>query len=340
MLRQEHGLGQMKSASLEVQFAWTMGIMAKTLGITKKSLRKAKKIIDAKRFKDEIMVKGKPVKMIFARGFYSFILKEKNKSREILAPHPNVQAVLEAIKDWLVELAPAHKNAYGFVKKRNVQMAVESLLGNSHFFSFDIADAFPSITVEMVEQALGRLEINEALIAPLAWLATYNYNGHRRLPQGSSCSPVLLNLVYESMCQEIDRVCQAHSLSWFVYADDFNFAGAEITPEAKEELLAIPAKHGFFIKKKKNKDNLGKTIPHMLGLTVVDGKIHIRRGAKNKFRRRLYMAWKYGAYSRAQALGIAAAIRQTYGQEKDWPGWLRKYWVKYQEKNSEGRKKI
>ena len=330
MFSEKHELQSMKNVSLDVQFSWTIGIMAKLLKTTKKALRKAKRIISAEKFNDQIIIKGSLVQMTFYYGFWSFILKTKKKQRKILAPHPEVQIVFRAIKDMLVKLSPIHENVFGFVKKRNIQMATRSLLGNTHFVSFDIADAFPSITAKMVEKALRKLELDEELIQPLTWLMTYYYNQERRLPQGSSCSPALLNLVYGPMCQEIDEVCKAYGIRWFVYADDFNFAALEIVPDVKKKLLVIPSKYGFSIKVKKIKDNLGKTIPHMLGLTIVDGKIHIRRCTKKKFRRILYMAWKYETYSSEQVWGIVAAIRQTYGEEKNWPGWLRKYWTKYQ----------
>ena len=332
MSREKYELQLMKDASLDAQFLWTMGTMAKKLKITKKKLREVKKIIDAKSFEDEVLIKGSLVKMTFTHGFYNFTKKMKRKRRKILAPHPKAQTVFKAIKDMLVELSPAHKNAFGFVKKRNVQMAAKSLLGNVHFLSLDIADAFPSITKKMVENALEKLELGEELIQPLTWLITYYYAQERRLPQGASCSPVILNIVYGPMCREIDEVCKAYDISWFVYADDFNFAAQNITHDVKNKLLAIPANYGFSIKAAKTKDNLGKTIPHMLGLTIVDGKIHIKRHSKKKFRKIFYMAWKYGVYSPEQVSGIAAAIKQTYGPEKNWPGWLRKYWTKYQAK--------
>ncbi|MBL7084207.1 MAG: hypothetical protein ISS41_11360 [Candidatus Aminicenantes bacterium] len=332
MVREKHELQPMKNVSLDVQFSWTMGIMAKFLKTTKKELRKVKKIIDVKNLKDQIPIKGSFVKMTFTHGFYSFTKKIKRKQRKILAPHPKVQIVLKAIKDTLVELSPAHENAFGFVKKRDIQMATRSLLGNTHFISFDITDAFPSITAKMVEKALRKLKIGEELIKPLIWLTTYYYNQDRRLPQGSSCSPALLNLVYVPMCQEIDEVCKAHGIKWCVYVDDFHFAALKIVPDVKKKLLTIPSKYGFSIKAKKIKDNFDRTIPHILGLTIVNGKIHIRRCTKKKFRRIFYMAWKHGAYSPQQVEGTVAAIRQTYGKEKNWPGWLREYWTKYQTK--------
>ncbi|MDP3935137.1 MAG: hypothetical protein Q8Q46_02905, partial [Candidatus Giovannonibacteria bacterium] len=115
--------------------------------------------------------------------------------------------------------------------------------------------------------------------------------------------------------------------------------GPTITSEVKEKLLTIPAKHGFSIKEKKTKDNLGKTIPHMLGMTIVNEEIHIRRRNKKVYRRIFYMAWKYGAYSPEKVRGMVAAIKQTYGNEENWPNWLREYWNLYQIKITEGGKR-
>lgn len=265
MTEKKYKLQPLEKVSLDVQFSWTMGIIAKLLKITKKNLRKAKKIVSAPKYDDEILINGMPTQITFHYGFYGFIKKIKRKQRKILAPHPKLQIVFRAIKDTLVEMEPTHENAFGFVKKRNVQMAVRSLLGNAHFISFDIADAFPSITAKMVENSLKKLKLQEELIQPLTHLVTCDYDQERRLPQGSSCSPAILNLVYKPMCQEIDRVCGTHNISWFVYADDFNFAALVIPPQAKNELLAIPPKYGFSTKASKTKDNLGKTIPPYAG---------------------------------------------------------------------------
>jgi hypothetical protein len=73
----------------------------------------------------------------------------------------------------------------------------------------------------------------------------------------------------------------------------------------------------------------------MLGLTIVDGKIEIRRKKKKDFRQIFYFAWKHNKYPPQVVNGVAAAIRQTYGEEKNWPGYVRKYWLLYQIKRQE-----
>ncbi len=327
MSNSKYKLQTMESVALDVQFRWTLGLLAKYLKITKKSLRKAKKILDAPEFKDLVKVKKKLVNMTFNFGYFSYYKVIKKKRRHILAPHPALQEVLWVISQKIVELSPAHERAYGFVQKRNFQMATESLVGNKHFFSFDISDAFPSITDKMIEKRLLQLNVPEEFIKILVRLVTHQYNGEYRLPQGASSSPVILNLVYYPMCEEIESVCQNWEIDWCVYADDFTFAGKDVTNEMKKTLLAIPKKYGFKIKKKKTKDNLGKTIPHMLGLIIVDGKVHLKRYTKKKFRQRFYFAWKHGLYNDWLVDGTANVIRQVYGDPEDWPGSLRKYWV-------------
>jgi hypothetical protein len=317
---------------LFTQLAWTRKALAIFLGVSRKALVKAQKILLAERFEDEIMVRGIPTRIIFNYGFFSFTKKIKNKRREILAPHPDVQKIFRALGDKLYKPSRIHKKAFGFVKKRSILLAAKSLLGNRHFFSFDIASAFPSITEEMVRKTLQRLRIETYLIDPLVWIVTHYYNQERRLPQGSSCSPVLMNLVYRPMCDEIERVCKAAGIDWFVYADDFHFAAENVSPEIKAKLLAIPPRYGFSIKKEKTHDNLGKTIPHLLGLTIIDEKIHLKRKTKKKFRQLLYCACQNeSSISPKKINGIIASIRQVYGPEKNWPGWLLKDWLKYQQ---------
>lgn len=337
-MRNEYEAQSMESISLDVQFVWTLGLLAKFLKVTKKDLRKAKKIMDMPKFEDTVIVEKQQVKRVFNFGYQSFHLLIKKKRRHILAPHPALQKVFRAISEKIIELCPSHEKAYGFVRKRNFQMAGRSLIGSKHFFSFDISDAFPSITNEIVEKNLLELKVPEELVKPLARLVTHQYKDSYRLPQGASSSPAILNMVYKPMCQEIETVCREFEINWCVYADDFTFAGEIITPKMVEILIAIPKKYGFKIKKSKTKDNLGKTIPHMLGLTIVDDQIQLKRKTKKEFRRRLYLAWKYDAFNEWQIDGVVAVIKQTYGEIENWPGSLRKYWILCMEKKQKEKR--
>jgi hypothetical protein len=334
MSKGNDGSQMTEEIALDAKFKWTLGLLSGFLNVTKKDLRKAKRIIDTPKFKDRIVVNGKMEKRVFDFGYQSFHLLIKNKRRHILAPHPALQKVFRVINEKIIELYPAHKKAYGFVRKRNFQMATRSLVGNEHFFSFDISDAFPSITSEIAEKTLLDLKVPEELVKPLARLVTHQYQGYYRLPQGASSSPAILNMVYKPMCEEIEAVCQKFGIKWCVYVDDFTFAGEVITSEMREALIAIPRKYGFRIKKSKTKDNLGKTIPHMLGLTIVDDQIQLRRRTKREFRRRFYLAWKYDTFNEWEIAGIVAVIKQTYGKDiENWPNSLKNSWLLYTERD-------
>jgi len=329
MVAEKHELKPLSNISFEIKFKWTLRMLTELLGIPKKHLRRAFKILQDPRLEADILEKGKPIKRGFHYGFRTFFLTKKEKKREILAPHPDVQTIFKGIKNWLEAANTAHRNAFGFVKNKNPKKAVQALQGNKHFVGFDVVNAFPSITIQMVKASLKKLDINEAVSDVLATLVTYYYQRARRLPQGASCSPVFLNLVYKPMCDEMEAICQKMDVKWNVYVDDFNFAASEISPELKKELLAVPTKYGFQVKQEKTRDNLGKTVPHLLGLTLVDNKIHIKRRLKKKFRRIMYAARK-GIYSPEQVLGVGEYLKHIYGEHDNWPGWLLKPYDQYQ----------
>lgn len=320
-------LGPLSVASEQVRLRWVLGGVSELTGIPKKFLRKAFRIVSTPKMEADILRKGLMVRKTFFYGFMSYVIKEKSKERKILEPHPDVQKVYVLIKNWLDGLADPHEKAFGFVKDRNSKKALETLKAlfqNGHHIAFDIADAFPSITDVMVEATLKKMGVEDSIAEVLAWFVTYRYQGKRRLPQGASASPNILNLVYKPMCDEIEKICLENGIDWSVYADDFNFSSMKISAEIKKELLAVPEKFGFAIKPKKTKDNLGKTIPHLLGLTVVDGNLHISRKQKKKFRRIFYAAMKYGAHSPEVVHGIMRYIGHIYGKKENWPGWLTK----------------
>jgi len=314
-------------ASEQVRLRWVLGGVSEITGIPKKHLRKAFRIVSTPKMEDYIFAKGEIVRKTFSFGFMSYIVKEKHKERKILEPHPDVQKVYTWLKEWLETITEPHERAFGSVKERNSKKAVEELeplFRGGHHFAIDIADAFPSITDDMVEQLLKGMGIEDAVAEVLAWFVTYRYQGKRRLPQGASSSPIILNLVYKPMCEAIDAICRLNEIYWSVYVDDFNFASKVISPETKKALMMVPENFCFSIKPKKTKDNLGKTIPHLLGLTIVDGKLHISHKQKNRFRRMFYAAMKYEAYSPQVVNGIMRYIGHIYGPKENWPGWLTK----------------
>jgi hypothetical protein len=320
--------------SFEVRLQWTSGILSRLLGVSKKNLRNALKIVRNPELVTKIKEKGKLVERTFHFGFREFFLTKNRKKRQILAPHPDVQLIFKHVQHWLEDLDVSHSKAFGFVRDKNPKKALEALMDARHFFGIDIADAFPSITLSMVTTALERLHVPEAIVDVLAWLVTYDYNGQRRLPQGSSCSPLLLNLVYRPMCDEIDETCRHYGVDWNVYGDDFNVASQTIPPDLKNEILSIPAKYGLSINEKKTRDNVqasgGITIPHILGLTIVDGKVHIKRRTKEKIRRIIYAAMVHDAYSDEQVAGMIGYVRHIYGEKNNWPGNILRIYKQYQ----------
>ncbi len=330
LMSMKYELKSLSVASEQVRLQWVLGGISELTDIPKKHWRKAFKIVTTPKMKCPIMKNGETVEKTFSYGFMSYIIKPKKKSRKILEPHPDVQKVYRGIKVWLEKVAPSHERIFGFVRNRNSKKATEILMAlfeeDGHHFSFDIANAFPSITDKMVKNALiAELGLEISLAEVIAWFVTYKYQGKRRLPQGSSCSPLFLNLVYKPMLDDLEKICQDNDIVWSVYVDDFNFASSSISAKVKKELLAVPTKHGFKVHPKKIKDNFGKTIPHLLGLTIVDGKIHISRKQKKKFRQIIYLATKYDAYapfSDEVVRGVLGYIKHIYGERKNWPGWV------------------
>jgi hypothetical protein len=319
----------LSTASEELRLRCCLEGISILTNIPKKHLRRASNLMfEPKTILNSDASKNQEPK-IFFYGFSSYIINEKNgKKRQITEPHPEIQFVYKELGKWFSQLSPAHKNAFGFVSERNAKMAVEELTylfkkGGYHF-GIDIAEAFPSITDKIISLTLIDLGVEECLAEALAQFVTYRHKGQRRLPQGSSSSPALLNLVYKPMCQEFEKTCQKYQLQWSIYVDDINFASSKIiSRNIQQELLEIPKKFGFRIKSIKIKNNCGTTIPHLLGLTIVDGKLHISRHKKNEIRRKMYAFIKHGAYSEHIAMGLMMYVQYIYGKDqKKWPNWL------------------
>ncbi len=129
MIAEKYKLKPLSDVSFGVKVKWTLGILAELLGITKKNLRNAFIIIQSPKIEAEILEKGKQVKRTFHYGFRRFILTRKGKEREILAPHPNVQVVFIAIKNWLEKNKPAASKCLRMCKKQRFKKGGTGFVG-------------------------------------------------------------------------------------------------------------------------------------------------------------------------------------------------------------------
>lgn len=164
------------------------------------------------------------------------IPKRHGGGRKIDAPKKMMQAIQSTLLPLLEGSFVPSSAVCGFVKNRSVVNNALPHIGCGVLLNIDIKDFFPSITHQMVTDALvSELKMGQEAAHALAWLCTIPKKNQRVLPQGSSTSPILSNIVCSRMDRELLTLCAAHGVTYTRYADDLSFSAKENCFEAGSE---------------------------------------------------------------------------------------------------------
>ncbi len=209
------------------------------------------------------------------------IPKGKGKSRIIVAP----RVALKIIQKWLsfhlqrAYRPPAH--VFGFVPGRSHVLAAREHCEARWVLSVDIENFFPSTPIETVRQALigvGYGESSAKIISELLCL-----NGW--LVQGAPSSPVMSNIAFSGVDEEISGIALRHGIRLTRYADDIVFSGTGSFPESLEsEVAAAIAPTEWVLARQKT---CYSELPARLkvhGLLVHGRNVRLTKGYRNKIR--------------------------------------------------------
>jgi hypothetical protein len=139
--------------------------------------------------------------------------------RKISAPTDELRQVQVEIRKRLYHRRPSKFDCC--VRNRNRFMANEVIAGKKVIIAVDIKDAFPSTNSRMILSTLEREKFDFDERKRLMELATVGWC----LPQGSPCSPVLLNLVRKRLDYRMaGYIKKRYNGVMSVYVDNYYFA--------------------------------------------------------------------------------------------------------------------
>ena len=162
------------------------------------------------------------------------IPKKNGKSRKIQSPSPDLKNIQKRLCYLLQEIYSRMQPAmvHGYVKSNFLEYPNKSIItnakahvGKKFVLNLDINDFFGSITYKHIFKLFRGSPFNfpEQLAAATSLLCTYN----GKLPQGAPTSPVLSNLVFRKLDENIFNFCQAFNITYTRYADDLTFSTNE-----------------------------------------------------------------------------------------------------------------
>lgn len=208
-------------------------------------------------------------------------------SPELRAAHKSFQRKFE---DFVGEsIGYPNDETHGYISGRSTVTNARIHAGEKYILHADIENFFQTITVARLETLFRSLNISEEISNVLAKFLTIN----EMLPLGLPASPLIANLVCQSLDRHLKALADEKGCSYSRYADDLTFSGNERLPE-KPEIQSLIEAEGFRLAEDKFHVTKRGQSHFVTGLSVSEAKPFIPRKLKRRIRKELHYAQKFG----------------------------------------------
>lgn len=201
----------------------------------------------------------------------------------------------------------------GFVPGRSIATNARMHLAQKLLLHADLRNFFDSIKLPQVLETFTALGCGEQVALTLAKICTLK----DFLPQGSSASPVLANLVCGHLDADLNTLASAHRCKYSRYADDITLSGDTLPSTSSIEVLI--KKYGFELRDGKFRLQRRGRSQYVTGLTVFDSECpRIPRIVKRRLRLELYYAKRFGLEDHLEHVGLADSYLATNNRIEGW----------------------
>ena len=203
----------------------------------------------------------------------------------------------------------AFRKGKNFGHKQNAYYHADTLYG----LAIDLKDFFPSITANKVYTIFSSLGYNEFASTILTNLCTLD----GKLPQGSSCSPAISNIICITLDKRLIGLCEKRGIRYSRYADDMYFSCDDKILLLKNLpiITKIIEDEGFILNKKKLHFHTPSNKKQITGVTVsptnIENYVELKapRKLKQKIRAEIFTCLISGQYqNKEHILGEIAYV--------------------------------
>lgn len=252
---------------------------------------------------------------VFRRYRQFHIKKKSGGSRVITTPrNRSFMMLLQAVNEILKATYSPSDYAMGFTEGRSVVTNATIHKGQNYVFNIDLKDFFSSIEQFRVWKRLQLKPFNfpkqiANIIAGLCSMRQVrtvidetkeHYNDKKFkyvLPQGSPVSPIITNMVCESLDRRLAGLAHRFGLHYSRYADDITFSSMHhvYAPNGKfhTELCRLITEQGFTINADKTRLQKLGSRQEVTGI-IVSQKLNVSKKYVRDIRNILYIWDRYG----------------------------------------------
>ncbi len=245
---------------------------------------------------------------IFHRYRQFKVKKKTGGERTITAPRTQTyRLLLRYLNEILKAIYMPSDFAMGFTEGRSIVNNAQKHIGKNYVFNIDLKDFFPSIDKSRVWKRLQLSPFNFSsdvahIIAGLCCMKGKRLKGEIEenamfLPQGAPTSPIITNMICDTLDRRLAGLAKRFGLTYTRYADDITFSSMHNVyhenGDFRTELQAIIAGQGFTINNKKTRLQKLGSRQEVTGIIVSD-KINVTQKYIRNIRNILYIWERYG----------------------------------------------
>jgi RNA-directed DNA polymerase len=190
-----------------------------------------------------------------------------------------------------------HPIAHGYIATRSTLTNAAVHAGARLLLRVDIANFFPSITQERIQNDLLALDLKQDAASALGELCTLGST----LPLGLNASPLLANLTCLGLDRKLTALAQKLHANVTRYADDLAFSGSAVP--SIDEVGAVLEEEGFQLARAKCRRTKRGQAHYVTGLSISDSVPRLPKTAKRRLRQELHYAENYGILSHLERIG-------------------------------------
>lgn len=233
-----------------------------------------------------------------------YITKSNGKKREINKPDCFLKKFQKAIYKNILLHIPISDYAAAYKKGSSLKDSTAVHIGKPMVLKLDIKNFFGSILYKTVQEMFLKQGYDYFMATTLATLCCYKGS----LPQGTSTSPAISNIVMREFDEKMAEFCNGKDIAYTRYSDDMTFSGDfdknEIISFAENNLADL----GFILNKKKTrliKQGQRQTVTGI----VVNEKQQLPKDYRKQIRQEIYYCRKYSVKSHILHANLTAYIR-------------------------------
>lgn len=242
--------------------------------------------------------------------YNQFKVKKKTGGFRLITSPRNrsFMMMLSALNELLKSLYTPSDYAMGFTEGRSVVSNANIHKGQNYVFNIDLKDFFPSIEQPRVWKRLQMAPFNfpEKIASMIAGMCSMKEirtfeDGHNEtfyvLPQGAPTSPIITNMICDTLDRRLAGLAKRFGLHYSRYADDITFSSMhhvyQKNGEFRKELRRIVTDQRFTINDDKTRLQKKGARQEVTGI-IVSEKLNVTQKYVRDVRNILYIWDRYG----------------------------------------------